>query len=240
MKRGAVAVIERQRNRPAIRRLESLGYAVVSVPGPMIEPRTPTRMELSFLGDPGQFDLVLFLDPISVERFSELAESEGIDVFEYDRPVICALGEAVADGLRFIQLHSDIIPASLVDGAVARSLIDFAGGETALAGQRALVIGSVREAMPPGVSLDLFGEVRSVWLSELKSDSIKGHAKIKALLAGGAIDAVFVSSAFDLVDLRVLTRAYGLEDLGSGPEIFCSNELIQAALTEVGLAARVL
>lgn len=239
MKRGAAAVIRNERNGPSVRRLESLGFELFTLPDPMVVPRDLSERELSVVKAPGSFDWVMFPDPLSVERLGSVAESEGIDLFEFDSCVICALGEAVADGLRFMQIHADVVPADLLESSIARSVTDYAGGDAALEDRTLLVIGSVAEAMPPGFPSAAFGEVETVWLYELASDGLGDLPRQKALFRGGAADAVFVSSAFDLVLLRVLERAHGFDVLGAGEELLCADELTKSALRELGLMARV-
>ncbi|QQS42052.1 MAG: hypothetical protein IPM63_03660 [Acidobacteriota bacterium] len=210
-----------------------------ALPDPGVVPRDPGEQELSLLEGPGRFDWVLFPDILSVERLGFLAESRGVDLFQFDSCVICALGEAVADQLRFIQLHADIIPSDLTERSIARSVADYAGGEPVLGKRTLLVIGSVEEALPRGLPIGSFGGIETLWLFELRRGGLQGFAREKALFKGGAADAVFVSSAYDLVLLRVLEQAHGFDVLGSGEEILCADELTKSALRELGLEARV-
>jgi uroporphyrinogen-III synthase len=96
-------------NKRLISELERQKAALVLFPEMEVSPPAPApAVRLA------EFDWVIFPDLHSVDFFlGQIGER-----FELDELRVCAFGEAVADKLRFSQLHADVIPSGLDDETV--------------------------------------------------------------------------------------------------------------------------
>ena len=150
-----------------------------------------------------RFDWVIFPDVLSVEFFLQALEENEVDLFEMDLIQVCAVGEAVADRLRFAQLHADIIPGSNSAADILKTLADYVGK---------VQPDSLKFLMLKGIPLkyeieekliELGANLVSIPIYQAKGSNPREIAKLKVLLAGGAIDEFILSTPTDLIALKL-------------------------------------
>ena len=220
-------------NKKLISQLQSSADEVLVFPPIHAEKVDLTETSVNYLKNLSGFDWVIFTDVFAADFFIESLGGLGIDFFELDNLTVCAFGEAVADRLRFAQLHADVIPSKLNDEAIFSAISNYAGAE--LKNQRILI---VRE------------ETSEILLSEnLKSASAlvedlpiykagfadePANTKLKTLLTGGAVDEFVFSSPEDLVSLKFLSSAADLVSVLNETRVSAVSEIVFQTLQENG------
>jgi uroporphyrinogen-III synthase len=142
-----------------------------------------------------QFDWLIFPDLRTVDHFLELFS----DKFILDDLIICAGGEAVADKLRFSQLHADVIPLKHNADAMFAAIGEYAS--------------------PNGVNFILPGEKNSSYKIVPLLEEAGGKVmefpvyeyrnpvdltKLRSMMLGGAVDEFIFGSPDDVLDLAAL------------------------------------
>lgn len=198
------------------------------------------RIELSetdedYIVNLTDFDWLIFADVFAADYFIEnLREFDGTDYYDLDDMTICALGEAVADRLRFVQVHADVIPAKTDDEAVFTAIKQFVGG--GFEGLRILV------AREKTADLGLIEKLKNekaivielpVYRATFEHDT--SHIKLKTLLKSGAVDEFIFSSAEDVSALKFLLEGENLADSLIDLKIFATTEIAFQTLQEKGL-----
>ncbi|HUF05166.1 MAG TPA: uroporphyrinogen-III synthase [Aridibacter sp.] len=240
MKNRSTAVIRNARNARKIARLEALGYEILAAPSIEFRSRELSLKELADLASPGVYDCVIFGDERAVESFQEIAEESSIDIYGYDEPTIVAIGEPVADRLRFLQLHADVIPSRIDPASVFESISAYFEGGRSLEDSSFLVAATVGTTRIPMGSLRAAGaEADTVFFSEIEVVKQNDLAKMKALVIGGGIDLVYFGSTYDVFEVEVLATC-SLDLFEGGARAVCSDELTLAALGEAGLEAEMI
>jgi uroporphyrinogen-III synthase len=186
-----------------------------------------------------RFDWLIFPDVFTVEYFIEILRERQTDLFELDAVRVLALGEAVADRLRFEQIHADIIPAKTENEAVFKALAEYSDNN--FAGLRFLVPKELSVRFPLAENLTQAGGwVTQLPIYQAKFASRAANVKLKALLKGGAVDEFIFSSPVDLISLKFLFDNEELSDLLRGLTISALDETTFQALLEKGLRPRFL
>lgn len=179
-----------------------------------------------------EFDWLIFPDVYAVEFFVNSLENLGVDLFELDSLRVLAYGEAVADRLRFSQIHADVIPPTIKTSDVLQSLKDYIFDEDEFAAQRFLVLKKKNS------ELELVKELPNVSEIEIYEVEIKDESeipKLKALLKGGAIDEFIFSSHYDVLNLAQLFQTENLADLLDGITLTATDNLTLQSLQEFRL-----
>ena len=211
------AVFDRQANRKIISGLEEQGAKVFRINFPEIEAAQLSNADLKKLQNPADFDWLVFPDVFAVEVFLEKLEESGIDFFELDAVRICAFGEAVCDRLRFVQIHSDVIPPDFHPEMVFLAIRNFA---VEIENLRFLILKRTESVCDLSDMLRAGkAEVSEIEIYRLKPDA--ELSKIKALLTGGAIDTFLFNSPEEVFAFANLFGTGKFEDLG-----FSSNDEI--------------
>lgn len=184
--------------------LEKEGAKVFRFPPLEIEKAILNEKSVSDIKNLYGFDWIIFPDVLAVDYFLQVLEENEIDLFEMDSVQVCAFGEAVADRLRFVRLHADIITASVEPANVFVAVSDYVGKAE---------LSSLKFLLPKAVSLEyeitekLIGKGANVVelpIYEAKIARADETAKLKVLLKGGAIDEFVFSSPTDLIALKLL------------------------------------
>jgi uroporphyrinogen-III synthase len=166
---------------------------------PAVEPR---RLNMEQSADPAKFDWIIFCDPHSVEFFLAGVREK----FELDNLRVCALGEAVADRLRFSQLHADVIPAKIDPGTVFSAI----EGYESPANLRFLIPKESKYKTGLSVLLRNAGaEVEELPVYEIAE--ISELPRFRSLLMGGAIDEFIFGSPQDVYDLSFYVNPEALD-----------------------------
>ncbi len=167
-----------------------------------------------------EFDWVVFPDLHSVDFFlANITER-----FELDELRVCAFGEAVANRLRFSQLHADVIPARLDDDAVfsAISAYDPPQGANFLIPKEKCASSGLtavlRESGANAAELPVY-EIRES----------PDFTRLKTLLLGGAVDEFIFTSPQDVFSLSHYSNLRSINTRLSG-----INETTFQTLAEFG------
>ncbi|REJ78580.1 MAG: hypothetical protein DWQ47_03790 [Acidobacteria bacterium] len=240
MKNGTIAVLGGDRNSRNADKLRRLGLTVFEMPTVSFEPLDLPNSKLVELANPDTFDLVIFADERAVEFLGDRFAESAIDPIGFDHTTVVALGEPVADRLRFLLIHADVIPARLTSETVLNTISAYLGGADALNEMSVLVVASISASWIPLNELRDSGcIVETVYTSRMSIDDQRALNRMKALAIGGGIDQVFFSSTLDVFDSRVL-KELGFDLFSRGATAICNDGLSQAALEETGVRSRIM
>lgn len=220
-------------NKKLIADLKTTGEEVLVFPplnpvkNPLTEPQKALFQNLS------GFDWIIFTDVYAADFFIEAMAETETDFFELDRLTVAALGEAVADRLRFVQAHTDVIPSNLSDKAVFSAISEYAGGD--LQNLRFLVVCEESAGLQLTENLRLRGaKVEKLSIYRARIDDQTDNSKLKTLLRGGAVDEFVFSSAEDLIGLRFFGSGEDLETILLDTKISTTTEIAFQTLRENG------
>lgn len=184
------------------------------------------------------FDWLIFPDIFAADFFLQAFEDVGKDFFELDAVRVCTFGEAVADRLRFAQIHADVIANSIEPAAITASLVAYIG-ETALSGKRFLAV-KKRSASSDVEAVEANLEKKGAIVSsiEIYAARITGALpRLKALLAGGAIDEFVFGAPADLLALREFLPDLTLPEILRDIRVSATDEVTLQNLREHNLEA---
>jgi uroporphyrinogen-III synthase len=193
-----------------------------------------TTLEIDYDDSPLQnlagFDWLIFPDVYAVEYFVGALEKLGVDLYELDALRVLAYGEAVADRLRFSQLHADVIPSSIKTSDVWQALEDYIFEEfdhlIFLVLQERTAKIEIVEKLPRVTELPIYS-------AEIADET--QIPKLKALLKGGAIDEFIFSSHYDVLNLAQIFQTENLAELLEGIELTATDNLTLQSLQEFRL-----
>lgn len=181
------------------------------------------------------FDWLIFEDIFAVDYFVQILEENEIDLFEMDSVQICAFGEAVADRLRFAQIHTDVISHSFNVADICMLLSDYVGKDN-LDGLEVLLPKNLsseseikKELTDNGVNAT---ELAVYQVKNSKTDKIK---KLKVLLKSGAIDEFIFSSPADLSALKIYFDTDSVSETLSEIEVSTADKAMIQTLREQDL-----
>lgn len=216
-------------NQKRLSQLQSLDIETIIFPAITTNENNHSTVVLQTLNE---FDWLIFPDVYTVEFFLNSLESLGVDLFELDSLRVLAFGEAVADRLRFSQIHADVIPSTVKTSDVLQSIKDYIFDEDEFAEQRFLVL------KKKNAEIELIKELPNVSEVEIYEVEIKDETaipKLKALLKGGAIDEFIFSSHYDVLNLAQLFQTENLADLLEGIILTATDSLTLQSLQEFRL-----
>ena len=219
-------------NAKLIRELENAGAKIFKFPPVETEPVVADETSLDCLQNLTNFDWVIFPDVFAVEYFLQALELHGVDVFELDAVRVLALGEAVADRLRFVQLHADLIPNFVETGSVLQTLLNFIGPNS-LEKSRFLMPKEVFARLE--IAQNLSEKDASVTELPVYRAAISDKtevSRLKVLLTGGAIDEFIFSSPEDLISLKYIFSDERITTILSEIEVSATSELMMRTLKE--------
>ncbi len=188
MSERAYGLFRNDINKRLIAKLEEQKAKILLFPAPL-----PAPVNAGQSVDLSEFDWIIFPDLYSVDFFLARVRER----FELDDLRVCALGEAVADKLRFSQLHADVIPAKVDAGRVFSALAGYEAPENS------------RFLIPKGSGykggFSALLENAGAIVKELpvyETGEIAELSRFKTLLMGGAIDEFIFSSPQEVFDIR--------------------------------------
>jgi uroporphyrinogen-III synthase len=181
------------------------------------------------------FDWIIFPDVYTVDYFLEILEETEIDLFELDEISILAMGEAVADRLRFAMLHADIIPHSIEIETIFAALLSYLGKDK-LGGLNFLIPkGSTFDAELKRSLIESGANVTEIAVYRARFDDKIKTANLKALLKGGAIDEFIFTSVEDVISLKYYLFPENAAESLSGTKTSGIDEITMQALRENNL-----
>ena len=188
--------------------------------------------DYSLLQNLDEFDWLIFPDVYAVEYFVIVLEKLDVDLYELDNLRVLAYGEAVADRLRFSQLHADVIPSTIKTSDVLQALKDFVFDEVEFEDLRFLVLKEIKAEIELVKELTKVTEI-PVYSFEIEDDTTV--TKLKALLKGGAIDEFIFSSHYDVLNLAQLFQTENLAELLEEITLTATDNLTLQSLQEFRL-----
>jgi len=184
-----------------------------------------------------EYDWVIFPDVYAVEYFLEILEIQAIDLFELDEILVLACGEAVADRLRFVQLHADIITSSGDANVVLTTLLNYVG-EFEMANTRFFIPKEIEFSSDLKKRLiEANAQVTEMPIYQMLINDKMEIAKIKTLLKGGAIDEFIFTSPEDVIFIKNYVLPEILPEMFSETKISGTNEITIRSLNENKLKA---
>lgn len=157
------------------------------------------------------YNWLIFTDVYAVDFFIELLRELEIDLFELDELRVCAFGEAIADRLRFVQIHADIVPTKIDCETVFTKISEYV--ESEIEQLKFLVIKGksnfsaiVEKLKNDNTVVDELAVYQGKFTDESEI------VRLKTLLKSGALDEFVFSTAEDLVNVRLL---FPNEEFGS-------------------------
>lgn len=223
-------------NKKIISELEKSGNQIFRFPPLEIEALIPDERLIAVLKNLDAVDWIIFPDVLSVDFFLQILEKYEIDLFEMDSVQVCAFGESVADRLRFVQLHADVIPTSISPTNIFIALSDFIGKE----------LSNLKFLLPKELSSKYKIEKKLVENGTILVElpiyraTISRNQEItrlKALFRGGAIDEFIISSPVDLIALKIYFDREPLEITFSDAGVSATDKSAFRALCEHNLKA---
>ncbi|MCY7375412.1 MAG: uroporphyrinogen-III synthase [Pyrinomonadaceae bacterium] len=194
------AIFDAPLNRKIVGDLEKSGANIFLFPLIKTEKIELNEKEAAHLTSLENFDWLIFADVFAVDYFLETLAETTIDAFELDDLRVCAVGEAVADRLRFASVHSDVIPAKVETPEVFSALINYIG-ETG--GLRFLYLASDSDENDLAKNLRAKNaEVVELPIYRAIPNKSSQLIKLKTLLKGGAIDEFILTAPDDLIALK--------------------------------------
>lgn len=224
-------------NKNIIRELEAGDAKVFLFPAIETEPLDLDAARTELIKGLTKFDWIIFPDVLAVDHFVATLLEMNVDLFELDHLRVLASGEAVADRLRFSELHADIIAGSTAPEKVFGELHAYLAGED---------LSDLKFLIPKAESVELQlarilrhkrAEVSELPIYTIKSMKDQHTTKIKALLSGGAIDEFIFSDPLDLLALKHFFPEFELKEILVDVKISATDQIMFQALLEAGLAA---
>lgn len=232
------ALFDTPNNKKLIADLEAVGTKIFKIS--LIEARNrefdeSLRIKLK---NPKQFDWIIFTDVLTVDFYLNILEENGIDLFELDDVRICAFGEAVSDRLRFVQIHTDVLPTKIDDSTIFDAIKNYVNCETGLNGQHILILQS--KYMPVTLSVrltDAGAKVEEAAIYDFENLRSEEFSKVSALIVGGAIDDFIFSTPEDIILLKFLLSTGNLND-NLFEQFTVTNETMYKCVSELGIKPR--
>lgn len=237
----AFGIIKTSSNLKLINKLEKENLKLIEFPEPNFQKISYKENNINFNDKIQTFDWLIFLDILAVKFFLENSQEINFDLFQLDNFRVCSLGEAVSDRLRFVQIHSDLIPTSTKINLIVKEIIDYISDIEEFRNTKFLIVKEISEKEKIGEMLRIkgaFSENLEVYKTLDIEKEIK--TKFKTLLLGGAVDKFILTKP---IDFLMIQKFFGIEDvkkLFDDIEINVLDEVTQNFLRENGLNSRLL
>ena len=224
-----IGIIGNSKNRKLIGNLEQQGKKIVAFPE--LETKA-LKIGSEAIDKILDFDWLIFTDLYSVDYFLQSLEEKEINFFDLDALRICALGEAVADRLRFRQIHSDVIPLKMRLPNIVAALDDYIFSRD-FSGLKFLI---VKETGTNFELAELLSKKNAATFEiPVYTDnftSLPGMPKLKALVRGGGIDEFVFTSPEDVFYVSRLFDYESLEQIFAGIKITPIDEVTRRTFEE--------
>lgn len=202
---------------------------------PVIAPKKTdlSKKDLKRLENIMIFDWIIFFDIWTVEILLELLEKNEFDLYELDKLRICSNGEAVADSLRFRQIHSDVIPPKNSSKDVFKSISEYAFLEKGVSKTKFLLLkAKERESDLRELLMENSADVVEIGIYEFNNLYKPELSKLKALIYGGAVDEFVFNSPEDVFSFINLVGKDNFRQILSEIKIRAFNEITKQTLLE--------
>ncbi len=233
-----VGIFKNPSNKKLIKLFKSQGKKVFEFPVLIPKKTNLKDAEINSLKNISTFDWIIFSDIRTAEIVLEILEELEFDFFDLDNVRICSSGEAVADSLRFRQIHSDVIPLKNSDRNIFMAIADYISDETAFknssflilkaAGENSELANLLKENSAQTVELEIY---------ELENLNDPEITKLKALMVGGAIDEFVFNAPEDVFNLAKIIGKGNLPQVLADIQIQAFNEITLQTLSEFNVKA---
>lgn len=231
------AIFSAPNNKKIVSKLVKNGVKVFEFPSLETEKTLAGKEFDSVLHNLERFDWIIFPDVLAVDYFLEALEENQFDLFEMDSLRVCAFGEAVSDRLRFVQLHADVIPATVEAQTVFRHLCDYIGQDEMRDLRFLLPKDGSREYELKEKLSESGASLMELPVYRVKLSEANEILKLKILLRGGAIDQFIVSSPTDLIALEHYFDGKPLSETLGEVIVSAIDKAMLQTLEEHGLTA---
>jgi uroporphyrinogen-III synthase len=213
------ALFANPNNKKVASEIENAGAKIIMFPPLETERVVADENSIEQLTRLAEFDWIIFPDVLAVDFFFHTLEENGVDFFELDAIRACALGEVVADRLRFAQLHADVIPNTIAAKEVLCALRNYIAAEDFeqlkfLLPKEVLFQNEIKNEL-----LKTGAEVYDLPIYQIRISAESEISKLKALVKGGAIDEFIFSSPTDFIYLNYIFRGETLASVFAEIEI---------------------
>lgn len=209
------ALFNNPANRKLVSDLKKTGANVFEFPALHAEKIILDEWAIGKLKNIGEFDWLILPDVWAAEFFLENLEELETDLFELDSIRICAVGEAVADRLRFVQIHADVIPQTIETATIYPAIIDYIG-ENELKNLKFLHAKEISSADNVVNKLSEKGAVVCEFpIYQAKTANNSEIIRLKILLENGAIDEFVFTSPTDFIALAYYFEGNKLKNIFS-------------------------
>ena len=219
-------------NRKLIDKLESSGAKVFQFPPIETEKVILNETSINYLHNLTSFDWIIFPDVFAVDYFLQGLEELSVDFFEMDAVNVCAIGEVVADRLRFVQLHADLIPNFVETESVLRTILNYTN-QNSLEKLRFLLLKETdAEIELTEILTENKAFVTELPIYQARIKDKREVSKLKILLTGGAIDEFIFSSPTDIIALKYLFSVDEISEVFNEIKVLATDEVIFQMLKE--------
>jgi uroporphyrinogen III methyltransferase/synthase len=154
---------------------------------------------------------------------------------DLDDLLVCAIGEATADGLRAAQVHVDVVPSTAKAEGVFAALQEFVGGIEKIHGLNILLPRAAigRDYLPKAlVNAGARVDIVTAYQTVVPSDVDRG--RLSAMLAGSA-DCIAFTSSSTVKNLALLFDTHDLSNILQSLKVACIGDVTAATAAEYGL-----
>lgn len=225
-------------NQKLIRKLESDGAKVFLFPPIETEKVISDETSINYLQNLTNFDWIIFPDVFAVDYFLQALEELDVDFFELDAVQVCAIGEAVADRLRFVQLHADLIPNFVETENIFATITNYTS-QNGLKNLRFLLLkenGAEIELTEKLTENKAFVTELPIYQARIRDK--REVSKLKILLKNGAIDEFIFSSLTDIIALKYLFSVDEVSEVFDEIKVSATDEVMFQALKEHNLKSK--
>jgi uroporphyrinogen-III synthase len=196
------ALVKSPMNKRLIDKIEKSGQKVIQFPQLETEKIPFDKISGFPVTEWLNFDWLIFFDVFTVDYFLQALEENQMDLFELDTLQVCAYGEAVADRLRFVQLHADVVPQSVETDVVFSALAAYIGEKQMKSKSFLSVIKLSVESEINKKLLEIGAETSELEVYRAKFAETEGNIRLKTLLKSGAVDEFVFSSPEEIIALK--------------------------------------
>lgn len=228
-----VGIFKTPSNKKLIELFKSQRKNVFEIPLPEPKKTDLKNADLKLFENISTFDWIIFSDIWTVEIFLEILDRLEIDLFDLDQLRICSNGEAVADSLRFRQIHTDVIPPENSARAVFTAVSGYIFEERELSDLSFFVLKAKGDDSELANLLsENSSEVTELEIYEIENRNDSEFSKLKALIVGGAVDEIVFSSPEEVFNLYKIIGKKDFVRVLSEIEIHAVNEIAYQTLRE--------
>lgn len=225
----------RPENLDAAKRLEAAGNVVLNLPVAIDERAELDAAFRQIISELESFDWLLFTDCYAAEYFMKAAREIRGEDLRLDDIRVCSIGEVTANRLRASFVHSDVITQTTDPASVFKAISDFAGG---IGEKKILCLTGEQTAFIVPESVSSSAQIREIPVYRLRFEESADIPRTRALLIGGSVDALLITSEGELEGLKALIPGRPLAEALRGIEVFAAGRDTYHALSEHGLRPR--